>query len=76
MAKLFGTDGVRGIANERLTCNLAFKLGQVGAYCLTNAVHKAKNINRKGYQDIRRYAGICHDCGAFVRWAPKPWWRA
>lgn len=42
MARLFGTDGVRGIANEKLTCDLAFKLGQVGAYCLTNAVHKAK----------------------------------
>jgi phosphoglucosamine mutase len=42
MARLFGTDGVRGIANEKLTCDLAFKLGQVGAYCLTNAVHQAK----------------------------------
>ncbi len=42
MARLFGTDGVRGIANEKLSCNLAYKLGQVGAYCLTNAVHKAK----------------------------------
>lgn len=42
MARLFGTDGVRGIANEKLSCNLAYKLGQVGAYCLTNAVHTAK----------------------------------
>ena len=42
MARLFGTDGVRGIANEKLTCDLAFKLGQVGAYCLTDAVHQAK----------------------------------
>ncbi len=27
MARLFGTDGVRGIANKELTCELAFKLG-------------------------------------------------
>ncbi|NGM17615.1 phosphoglucosamine mutase [Xiamenia xianingshaonis] len=28
MARLFGTDGVRGVANTDLTCELAFKLGQ------------------------------------------------
>ncbi len=31
MKKLFGTDGVRGIANLELTPELAFKLGQAGA---------------------------------------------
>lgn len=35
MARLFGTDGVRGIANEELTPNLAMQLGQAGAYVLT-----------------------------------------
>lgn len=35
MGKLFGTDGVRGIANKELTIELAFKLGQAGAYVLT-----------------------------------------
>ena len=35
MARMFGTDGVRGIANEELTPNLAMQLGQVGAYVLT-----------------------------------------
>ncbi len=35
MTKLFGTDGVRGIANKELTANLAFQLGQAGAYALT-----------------------------------------
>ncbi len=39
MGKLFGTDGVRGIANEKLNCTLAFKLGQAGASVLTRAVH-------------------------------------
>ncbi len=35
MARLFGTDGVRGIANEELTPGFAMQLGQAGAYVLT-----------------------------------------
>ncbi len=35
MARLFGTDGVRGIAGSELTIELATKLGQAGAYVLT-----------------------------------------
>ena len=35
MARMFGTDGVRGIANEELTPLLAMQLGQAGAYVLT-----------------------------------------
>lgn len=35
MGRLFGTDGVRGIANEELTPILAMQLGQAGAYVLT-----------------------------------------
>lgn len=35
MSRLFGTDGVRGVANTQLTPELAFKLGRVGAYVLT-----------------------------------------
>lgn len=35
MGKLFGTDGIRGIANKELTAELAFKTGQCGAYVLT-----------------------------------------
>ena len=35
MARLFGTDGVRGVANEELTPTLAMHLGQAGAYVLT-----------------------------------------
>lgn len=40
MDRLFGTDGVRGIANSELTCELAFKLGQAGAYVLASQVHR------------------------------------
>ncbi len=35
MGRLFGTDGVRGLANEELTPILAMQLGQAGAYVLT-----------------------------------------
>ncbi|WP_027963763.1 phosphoglucosamine mutase [Halalkalibacillus halophilus] len=43
MGKYFGTDGVRGIANEELSPELAFKLGRFGAYTLTkDAVEKPK----------------------------------
>ncbi|KRM95631.1 phosphoglucosamine mutase [Liquorilactobacillus aquaticus DSM 21051] len=33
--KYFGTDGVRGVANEDLSPELAFKLGRCGGYVLT-----------------------------------------
>ncbi|WZL72400.1 phosphoglucosamine mutase [Clostridiaceae bacterium 35-E11] len=44
MGKLFGTDGVRGIANKELTADLAYKLGRVGAYILTKGKQKAKIV--------------------------------
>ncbi len=43
MARLFGTDGVRGVANKELSVNLAMQLGQAGAYVLTKeASHKPR----------------------------------
>ncbi|ANZ98365.1 phosphoglucosamine mutase [Brochothrix thermosphacta] len=35
MGKYFGTDGVRGVANQELTPELVFKLGRFGGYVLT-----------------------------------------
>lgn len=35
MARLFGTDGVRGIANQELTIELAMSLGKYGAHAIT-----------------------------------------
>lgn len=35
MLKYFGTDGVRGVANQELTPEMAFKLGRDGGYVLT-----------------------------------------
>ncbi|WP_297522298.1 phosphoglucosamine mutase [uncultured Clostridium sp.] len=47
MGRLFGTDGVRGIANTELTSELAYDLGRAGAYVLTEATHKAKILVAK-----------------------------
>lgn len=41
MGRMFGTDGIRGVANVDLTAELAFKVGQCGAYVLT------KNAGRR-----------------------------
>ncbi len=41
MGRMFGTDGVRGVANEELTPLLAMQLGQAGAHVLSKeANHK------------------------------------
>ncbi|MDD6794128.1 MAG: phosphoglucosamine mutase [Clostridiaceae bacterium] len=42
MSRMFGTDGVRGIANKELTAQLAYDLGRAGAYVLTEGTHKPK----------------------------------
>lgn len=42
MSRMFGTDGVRGIANSELTAELAYNLGRAGAFVLTEGAHKPK----------------------------------
>jgi phosphoglucosamine mutase len=44
MRKYFGTDGVRGIANTELTCELAYKLGRAGGYVLTQGKKNLKVV--------------------------------
>ncbi len=44
MSRIFGTDGVRGIANSELTVELAYKLGKAGAWVLTEGTHKPRII--------------------------------
>ena len=65
MSRLFGTDGVRGIANAELSCELAMKIGAAGAYVLTSDVHNPRILVG---QDTRKSgdmlacalsAGIC-----------------
>ena len=42
MARLFGTDGVRGLANKTLTAPLAMKLGAAAATVLTSGANPGK----------------------------------
>ncbi|HAA42564.1 MAG TPA: phosphoglucosamine mutase [Ruminiclostridium sp.] len=44
MGMLFGTDGVRGVANKDLTVELAYKLGQAGAYVLTSELNSSPKV--------------------------------
>lgn len=42
MGKLFGTDGARGIANQELTPEIAFKLGRAGSYVLSREISRPR----------------------------------
>lgn len=44
MGKYFGTDGVRGRANDELTPELAFRLGRFGGYTLTQGQSSSKIV--------------------------------
>jgi len=57
LGRLFGTDGVRGVANLELTAELAYKLGQAGAYVLTSETKHTPKIWWAWIQEYRRYAG-------------------
>lgn len=48
MARLFGTDGVRGVANTELTCDLAFKLGQAAGLFLGGHIVVGKDTRLSG----------------------------
>lgn len=66
MGRLFGTDGVRGVANSELTVELAYKVGRAGAYVLTcETEHKPKILVGRdtrisgGALEAALVAGIC-----------------
>ncbi|WOC31675.1 MULTISPECIES: phosphoglucosamine mutase [Caproicibacterium] len=44
MGRLFGTDGVRGIANSELTCEMALKIGRAAAFVLTDSGNRHPKI--------------------------------
>lgn len=44
MGRLFGTDGARGVANQELTCEIAFRIGQAAAFVLTEECHRKPKI--------------------------------
>lgn len=66
MGRLFGTDGVRGVANLELTCDLAMKIGKAAAYVLTKETkHKPKILIGKDTRisgdmlEASLQAGLC-----------------
>ena len=44
MGRLFGTDGVRGVANSELTAELAFELGRAGATVLAHTSDRHRPV--------------------------------
>ena len=48
MARLFGTDGVRGIANVDLTCELAYRLGQASVAFMGSTIVVGKDTRKSG----------------------------
>jgi phosphoglucosamine mutase (EC 5.4.2.10) len=61
MSRLFGTDGVRGIANDELTIELAMALGKYGAHVITQGKERAKILVGKDTRisgDLLEYALI------------------
>jgi phosphoglucosamine mutase len=55
MKKYFGTDGVRGIANENLTPQLAFRLGKAACLALGRG-EETGFCDRKRYTDFMSHA--------------------
>ena len=47
LRKLFGTDGIRGLANKELTAELALKVGRAGAIFLTDGKKDAKIMSEQ-----------------------------
>jgi phosphoglucosamine mutase len=66
MSRLFGTDGVRGVANTELTPETALQLGRAGAYVLTRSASRVprvligKDTRRSGDMlEAALIAGLC-----------------
>lgn len=64
MQKLFGTDGIRGIANQELTPEIAYKVGRTAAYILAKGSKGKMLIGRDTRQsgtmlEAAITAGIC-----------------
>ena len=69
MGKLFGTDGVRGVAGKDLTCELALQIGRATAAELTSLDgHRPPYSDWQRYPCFRRYAGMHPGCRFVQRW--------
>ena len=74
MARLFGTDGVRGKANAGLTPELAYALGRAGAYVITKTKHHTPQIiigtDTRVSKDMLQAAMIAGMCSMGARVLP------
>ena len=64
MARMFGTDGVRGVANVELTPELAFKLGYAAAKYFSREGHAPKIIIGR---DTRRSGQMLEAALAYIK---------
>jgi len=73
MAKLFGTDGVRGVANQGLTPEMAFRLGRCGAAVLGAGKDRVKVVVGRDTRvsgdmlEAALTAGICSVGGDIIK---------
>lgn len=57
MGRIFGTDGVRGVANGDLTPELAMNLGRAAGMVVEEATGTPPDLpGRQGYADLLRHA--------------------
>ena len=75
MGRLFGTDGVRGVANHDLTCELAMKLGRAAAAVLINKSNRHPRViigkDTRLSSDMLENAMAAGLCRALC--LPRPW---
>ena len=45
MTKLFGTNGIRGVVNEDMNCNLALGIGMAWGTFLKRSIKRPQGIN-------------------------------
>ena len=67
MSRMFGTDGVRGVANDTLSCELAMQIGIAGAYVLSRSEEHPRIIigsDTRKSKDMLKCALIAGICAA------------
>ena len=70
MKKLFGTDGVRGVANVYpMTTEMAMQIGRAAAYHFQERQQKASHRHRQGYPAVRLHDRKCPRLPESVPWA-------
>ena len=82
MGRLFGTDGVRGVANKELTATLAYEIGRAASYVLGNGNHRPVFLIGRDTRisgellENALAAGIMSVGGDVISWAscrPRQW---